>query len=143
MPIFVFWKSLSNLGKLLLKSNLLQRTRILTKNCIWIAKTTFEIVFSIQNTVLIKILSILGIYILQDRSYQRSTQPAHSPGNDCRLILKFWDGRMYGLTDTLCENSDHYRAGLWSASWIKKYYPSMLSWAWKRIKFVWMCYRHA
>ena len=25
-------------------------------------------------------------------------------GSDCRLILKFWDGR----TDSLCENSDHY-----------------------------------
>ena len=34
-------------------------------------------------------------------------------GSDCRLILKFWDGR------TLCENSDHYRPGPWSTSWIK------------------------
>ena len=29
-------------------------------------------------------------------------------GSDCRLILKFWDERTYGRTDTLCENSDHY-----------------------------------
>ena len=42
-------------------------------------------------------------------------QPTVPAGSDCRLILKFRDGR----TDTLCENSDHYRPGLWSASWIK------------------------
>ena len=29
-------------------------------------------------------------------------QPTVAVGSDCRLILKFWDGR----TDTLCENSD-------------------------------------
>ena len=34
--------------------------------------------------------------------------------------VKFWDVRTEGRTDTLCENSDHYRPGLWSASWIKK-----------------------
>ena len=27
----------------------------------------------------------------------------YSAGSDCRLVLKFWDGR----TDTLCENNDH------------------------------------
>ena len=37
-------------------------------------------------------------------------------GSDSRLILKFWDGR----TDNMCKNSDHFRPGLWSASWIKK-----------------------
>ena len=31
-------------------------------------------------------------------------QPTVPAGSDCRLILKFWDG----LTDALCENSDHY-----------------------------------
>ena len=30
-------------------------------------------------------------------------QPTVPAGSDCRLILKFWDGR----TDTLCENNDH------------------------------------
>ena len=35
-------------------------------------------------------------------------QPTIPAGSDCRLILKFCDGR----TDTLCENSDHYRPGL-------------------------------
>ena len=38
-------------------------------------------------------------------------QPADPAGSDCRLSLKFWDGN-------LCENSDHYRPGLWPASWI-------------------------
>ena len=38
-------------------------------------------------------------------------QPTVPAGSDCRLILKLWDGRTYGLTDTLCENSDHYRPG--------------------------------
>ena len=50
----------------------------------------------------------------------------HSAGSDCRLILKFWDvrtdirtdGQTDGRTDTLCENNDHYRPGLCSASWI-------------------------
>ena len=42
--------------------------------------------------------------------------PTVPAGSDCRLILKFWDER----TDTLSENSDHYRPGLWSASWINK-----------------------
>ena len=41
-------------------------------------------------------------------------QPTVPACSDCRLILKFWDGR----TDTLSENSDYYRTGLWSASWI-------------------------
>ena len=65
----------------------------------------------------------------QDRSHQWSTRPAHSPGRQWlsldRLILKFWDGRTdvhtYGLTDTLCENSDHYRPEQWSASWINRW----------------------
>ena len=30
------------------------------------------------------------------------------------------DFEVLGRTDTLCENSDHYRPGLWSASWINK-----------------------
>ena len=38
------------------------------------------------------------------------------------IVAWFWsfgtDGRTDGRTDTLCENSDHYRPGLWSASWI-------------------------
>ena len=41
-------------------------------------------------------------------------QPTVPAGNDCRLILKFCDGR----TDTLCENSENYWPGLWSVSWI-------------------------
>ena len=51
-------------------------------------------------------------------------QPTVSAGSDCRLILKFWDvqtrtyGRTDGLTDSLCESSDYYRPGLWSAMWI-------------------------
>ena len=44
--------------------------------------------------------------IIQDRSHQWSTRPA---GSDCRLILKFWDGR------TTCAK---ICVGLWSASWI-------------------------
>ena len=55
-------------------------------------------------------------------------QPTVPAVSDFRLILKFWDGlmdgrtdgRTYGLTDTLCENSDHYRPGMWSASWINR-----------------------
>ena len=44
-------------------------------------------------------------------------QPTVPAGSACGLILKFWDG----CTDALCENSDHYQPGLWSASRIKKY----------------------
>ena len=49
-----------------------------------------------------------------------SASPQSQAGNDCRLMLKIWDGRTDGRTDTLCEISDHYRPGLWSASWINK-----------------------
>ena len=49
-------------------------------------------------------------------------QPTVPAGSDWRLILKFWNGRTHGRTDgqtdTLCQNSDHYRPGLWSAPWI-------------------------
>ena len=41
-------------------------------------------------------------------------QPTVPAGSDCPSNFKFLDGR------TLCENSDHYRPGLWSASWINK-----------------------
>ena len=43
-----------------------------------------------------------------------SPRPQSRP-SDCRLILE-----ILGRTDTQCENSDHYRPGLWSASWINK-----------------------
>ena len=45
-------------------------------------------------------------------------QPTVKAGSECRLIFKFWDGR----TDTLGEKSDHFRPGLWTGSWINKYY---------------------
>ena len=61
---------------------------------------------------------------IQDRSHQWSTWPAHID-----LMALFWS---FGWcvrsfvhtyvrvrTDNLCENSDHYGPGLWSASWIK------------------------
>ena len=47
-------------------------------------------------------------------------QPTVPAGSDCRWILKFCAGRPAGRTDNMCENSDHYRPGLWSASWIKR-----------------------
>ena len=56
----------------------------------------------------------LEFKVTQDRSHQWSTRPAHSPGRQW-LSLDF---EVLGRTDTLCENSDHYRPGLWSASWI-------------------------
>ena len=45
-------------------------------------------------------------------------QPTVLAGSDCHLISNFWDRRMYVRTDTTCENSDHHRPGLRSASWI-------------------------
>ena len=50
----------------------------------------------------------------QESSLIHSARPTVPAGSDGRLILKFWDVR----TDTLCEYSDHYWLGLWSASWI-------------------------
>ena len=51
-----------------------------------------------------------------------SVSPQSRPAVIFPLILKFWDGRTDGQkdvrTDHLCQNSDHYRPGLWSASWI-------------------------
>ena len=46
-------------------------------------------------------------------------QPTVPAGSDCRWILKFCAGHTDGRTANMCENSDHYRPGLWSASWIK------------------------
>ena len=42
-------------------------------------------------------------------------QPTVTAGSDFHLMLKFWDGLMFGdgRTDNMCENSDHYRPGLW------------------------------
>ena len=62
----------------------------------------------------------------QDRNHQWSTQLAYSPDRRFHLILKFLDGRTdewtQGRMDNLCENSysnsNPYRPGLWSASWI-------------------------
>ena len=45
-------------------------------------------------------------------------------GQPSRWILKFCAGRTDGRTDNMCENSDHYRPGLWSASWINWQYFS-------------------
>ena len=39
--------------------------------------------------------------------------------DDFSIVKK--DVRTYELTDNLYENSDHYRAGLLSASWINAY----------------------
>ena len=47
-----------------------------------------------------------------------STRPAHRPGRQW-LSLDFEVlGRTDGWAGNLCENSDHYRPELWSASWI-------------------------
>ena len=79
----------------------------------------------------VKILNILQKQILQDRSHQWSTRPAHIPGRQW-LSLDFEVlGRTDGRTDTLCENSDHYRPGLWSASWIN-YVKQNLSSVWQK-----------
>ena len=60
-------------------------------------------------------------------------QPTVPAGSDCRMIMKFWDGRTdghtYGRTDTLCENSDLYRPGLWSASWINNKDKGTVTWS--------------
>ena len=53
----------------------------------------------------------------QDRSHQWSTRPAHSTGRQWLSLELEVLGRTDGRT-LLCENNDHYRSGLWSASWI-------------------------
>ena len=35
------------------------------------------------------------------------------------IVAGFWNFVPDGRTDNMCENSDHYRPELWSASWIK------------------------
>ena len=42
--------------------------------------------------------------------------------HDFEVLRQMDGGRtcVHGRTDILCENSDHYRPGLWLASWIKK-----------------------
>ena len=54
-----------------------------------------------------------------------SGQPTVQADSDFRCIWSFvtdvrTDGRMYGLTDNLCENNDHFWPPLWPAMWIKK-----------------------
>ena len=62
------------------------------------------------------------INILRHRSHQWSTRPSHGleldGSEDLFCFAWFWTMGVYGRTDTMCENSDHYRPGLWSASWI-------------------------
>ena len=55
----------------------------------------------------------------------RESSMIHSASPHFRLAVRFtwfWsfgtDGRTEGRTDNLCENSDRYRPGMWSASWI-------------------------
>ena len=43
-------------------------------------------------------------------------QPTVPAGSDCRLILKFWDGRTLCVKIVITTG----RSELWSASWIKK-----------------------
>ena len=51
------------------------------------------------------------------------------------IVAWFWsfgtDGRTdatYRRTDTLCEHSDHFRPGLWSASWINSSLFNCIAW---------------
>ena len=49
-----------------------------------------------------------------------------------RLILQFWDGQ----ADNMCEYSDHYQPGLWSASWIYiSYFIYFILWLLYQVKF--------
>ena len=75
--------------------------------------------------------------IQQDRSHQWSTRPDHSPSWQW-----FWSFGTDGWTDTQCENSDHYRPGLWSASWINftsSCYSAASKWK-KRVIMAWFMY---
>ena len=63
---------------------------------------------------------VFGKKMIQDRSHQWSTRPAHSLGRQW-LSLDF---EVLGRTDTLCENSDHCRpSGLWAGRVDQKYNP--------------------
>ena len=63
-----------------------------------------------------------------------STRPAHSSGRQWISLYYVTDGltdgntdgRAYWRTDNMCENSDHYRPRLCSASWIKKLQDLMI-----------------
>ena len=68
-------------------------------------------------------------------------QPTVPAGSDCRLILKFCAGRTDGRTDNMCENNEHYRPGLWLASWINyKYFHFYTSLPYITMKFQIMYY---
>ena len=60
-------------------------------------------------------------YPKQDRSHQWSIWPAHSPGRQWLSLDFDVLCRTYGRTYNMCENSDHYRPGLRSASWINSW----------------------
>ena len=89
--------------------------------------TTYSVVASWINKIRVVIphskldLNLMNIRekTRQESSMILSASPQSRPaGSDCRLVLKFWDGRTDGPTATLYENKDHYRPGLWSALWI-------------------------
>ena len=50
---------------------------------------------------------------------QKESSIIHSPNPQFQLAVIFpWRFGTEGRTDSLCEKSDHYWAGLWSVSWI-------------------------
>ena len=51
----------------------------------------------------------------QGSSMIHSASPQSRPA---AIVAWFWSFGTDGRTETLCENSDHYGPGLWSASWI-------------------------
>ena len=51
----------------------------------------------------------------QESSMIHSASPLSRPAV---IFAWFWSFGTDGRTDNMCENSDHYRPGLWSASWI-------------------------
>ena len=75
--------------------------------------------FSRQQQQLQVVMSIMT----KKRRTRQESSMIHSASPQSRpavIVAWFWSFGTDGQTYTLCENSDHYRSGLWSASWIKK-----------------------
>ena len=65
-----------------------------------------------------------GSKIIRTRQESSMIHLASLQSRPAVIVAGFWsfvpDGRTDGRTNNMCENSDHYRPGLWSASWITK-----------------------
>ena len=58
-------------------------------------------------------------FVSETRQVSSMIHSASPQSRPAVIVAWFWSFGTDGRSDTLCENSDHYRQGHWSSSWIK------------------------